>query len=94
MEKLFMGLKKVRLAPVSWGRITSKNSNGKNRLYLFVVDWPKDGKLVVPGLKNEIRSVKFLATNKSLKAKKEKGEWTIKLPDAAIDPVATVIEVE
>jgi hypothetical protein len=48
----------------------------------------------VPGLKNEIRTVKFLATNKSLKAKKENGEWTIKLPDGAIDPVATVIKVE
>jgi alpha-L-fucosidase len=79
---------------VNWGRVTKKNDNGKETLYLFVFDWPKDGKLVVPGLKNEIRTVKFLATNKSLKAKKENGEWTIKLPDGAIDPVATVIKVE
>jgi alpha-L-fucosidase len=88
------GSEKSPLAPVNWGRVTNKNDNGKETLYLFVFDWPKDGKLVVPGLKNEIRTVKFLATNKSLKAKKENGEWTIKLPDGAIDPVATVIKVE
>jgi alpha-L-fucosidase len=88
------GSEKSPLAPVNWGRVTKKNDNGKETLYLFVFDWPKDGKLVVPGLKNEIRTVKFLATNKSLKAKKENGEWTIKLPDGAIYPVATVIKVE
>jgi alpha-L-fucosidase len=88
------GSEKGPLAPVSWGRITSKNNIGKITLYLFVFEWPKDGKLVAPGLKNEIHSVKLLANNKSLKAKKENGEWTIKLPDAAPDAIATVIKVE
>jgi alpha-L-fucosidase len=88
------GSEKSPLAPVSWGRVTKQNDNGKEILYLFVFDWPKDGKLVVPGLKNEISTVKFLANNKSLKAKKENGEWTIKLPDAAPNAIATVIKVE
>jgi len=30
-------------------------------LYVTVFDWPKDGKLVIPGLKNKVVSAKLLA---------------------------------
>jgi alpha-L-fucosidase len=88
------GTKSNPLAPVTWGRITSKESKNGTTLYLSVFDWPKDGKLVVPGLKNDIISAKLLANGESVKAKSEDEGLTLKLPDKALDPIATVIRLE
>jgi alpha-L-fucosidase len=88
------GTKSNPLAPVNWGRITSKESKNGTTLYLSVFDWPKDGKLVVPGLKNEITSAKLLANGESVKTKSEDEGLTIKLPEKASDPIATVIKLE
>jgi alpha-L-fucosidase len=40
-----------------WGRCTQK----PGKLYLHVFDWPADGKLQVPGLKNKVQKVYLLA---------------------------------
>ena len=40
-----------------WGRCTQK----PGKLYLHVFDWPKDGELVVPGLKNQVTKAYLLA---------------------------------
>jgi alpha-L-fucosidase len=88
------GTGKNPLDTMAWGRITSKPSKNGTILYLSVFDWPKDGKLSVPGLKNEIISSKLLASGESLKAKSADGGWMIKVPEKALDPVATVIRVE
>jgi len=88
------GSKANPLAPVTWGRITSKQSKQGTTLYLSVFDWPKDGKLVVPGLKNEILSAKLLANGEAVKAKLEDEGLVIKLPGAALDTIATVIKLE
>ncbi|HTH30202.1 MAG TPA: alpha-L-fucosidase, partial [Lacibacter sp.] len=45
----------------NWGRCTKKENNGNTTLYFSVFEWPKDGKLSIPGLKNEIVSAKLLA---------------------------------
>jgi alpha-L-fucosidase len=82
------------LAPVSWGRITSRETKTGTTLYLSVFDWPKDGKLVVPALKNDVISAKLLANGTVLKAKQDDGGLVIKVPDAAIDTIATVIKLE
>lgn len=37
---------------LDWGRCTRKVSGKETTLYLHVFDWPGDGKLLVPGLKN------------------------------------------
>ncbi len=39
-----------------WGDVTSQN----NKLYLSVYQWPTNGKLYLPGLKNEINSINLL----------------------------------
>lgn len=78
----------------SWGRCTKKESNGKTTLYFSVFEWPKDGKLTIPQLKNEIVSSKLLANGKSVKAAVTKDGAVLNLPAQAIDPVATVIKVE
>ena len=77
-----------------WGRCTKKE-NGKNTtLYFSIFDWPKDGKLTIAGLKNEIISAKLLADNTALKIEKNEDGIMIKVPEKAIDPNATVIKVE
>ena len=62
-------------------------------LYFSVFEWPKDGKLFVPNVKNEIVSAKLLAGG-DLKVKSEDGGIVMKVPDTAPDPIATVIKVE
>src|SRR5687768_2087093 len=78
----------------SWGRCTKKEKGNNTVLYLSVFDWPKDGKLIIPGLKNEIVSAKLLANATSLKTEMNDEGVVIKMPDKAIDPNATVIKVE
>jgi alpha-L-fucosidase len=77
-----------------WGRCTKKE-NGKNTiLYFSVFEWPKDGKLTIPGLKNDVVSAKLLANGSSLKTTKSAEGLVIAVPEKALDPIATVIKVE
>ncbi|MDF2937406.1 MAG: alpha-L-fucosidase, partial [Paenibacillaceae bacterium] len=41
----------------AWGRCTRKGS----RLYLYILDWPETGRLVIPGLRNPIDRAYMLA---------------------------------
>lgn len=82
-----------------WGRCTKKDPDsyrdGQNTiLYFSVFDWPKDGKLTIPGLKNEIISAKLLANGASMKTEMNNNGLVIKVPEKALDENATVIKVE
>ena len=48
-----------------WGRCTQKASadGSETTLYLHVFDWPADGKLFVPGLKNEAKKAYLIKPN-------------------------------
>jgi alpha-L-fucosidase len=81
------------LAELPWGRVTRRETPSTTTLYFSVFDWPKDGKLVVPALKNEIVSARLLAGG-DLKVKSEDGGIVIKVGDKAPDPIASVIKVE
>ena len=87
------GTKASPLAPLVWGRCTKKEGKNTTTLYFSVFDWPKDGKLVIPGLKNEIVSAKLLGGG-TIKAKSEDGGMLLKVPETAPDKIATVIKVE
>jgi alpha-L-fucosidase len=78
----------------TWGRCTKKESNGNTTLYFSVFEWPKDGKLSIPGLKNEIVSAKLLANGTALKTEKNNDDLLITVPGKAVDANATVIKVE
>ena len=77
---------------LDWGRCTRK----PGMLYLHVFDWPKDGKLEVPGLKNELRRA-YLLSDKERKglqtATSEKGV-AVTVPQQAPDPIASVVALE
>ena len=76
-----------------WGRCTSKPGDGTTTLYLHVFDWPSDGKLLVPGLENEIRSAEVLAGNiKAAVTVTDKGPL-IQLPPTAPDAVSSTVRV-
>jgi alpha-L-fucosidase len=70
-----------------WGRVTQKDDT----LYLHVFNWPADGKITVPGLKNSITSARLLATGKKLKVGVVDGAVTITVPAEAPDAISSTI---
>lgn len=74
-----------------WGRATKKVEGNTTTLYLHVFAWPKDGKLLVPGLTSKIQTARLLANRKSLKAITTTEGLMIDVPARAPDPVASVI---
>lgn len=80
-----------RFRDLPFGRSTTK----KNRIYLHIFDWPKDGKLVIPGLMTVPLSAIFLQDpNIPIGITQEEIQIVLAVPDTALDPVATVIELE
>jgi alpha-L-fucosidase/lysophospholipase L1-like esterase len=84
------GTERTPLAPQSWGESTLKG----NDLYLHVFDWPKDGKLLVGGLKAEISQASLLAEPKTpLPVERIGPDVQITLPTSAPDTADSVIAV-
>jgi alpha-L-fucosidase len=87
------GSQKTPLDVQAWGESSRKG----NTLYLHVFQWPKDGKLVVGGLKSDAAKAYLLAdSNKeSLKtARINENDLSIDLPAAAPDAADSVITLE
>lgn len=82
------------LEALPWGECTYKEWKSRSILYLFVFDWPKDGKLIIPGLKNKIASATMLATGEKLKTISEADKLNILVPAATPDNLASVIKLE
>jgi alpha-L-fucosidase len=79
------------LPSLTWGRCTKKVKGGVTTLFLHVFDWPKDGKLVVPGLKNEIASASLLAGGLKLESTTDDNGLVIKVPNAAPDRISATV---
>lgn len=79
-----------------WGRCTRASANGRTLLYLHLFDLPSDGKLLVPGLNNNI--VKAYALSDSRKGKlpvtTEGGSIVIQTDKVMPSDFATVIVLE
>ncbi len=74
-----------------WGRCTKKVDGDMTILYLHVFDWPSDGSLLVPGLKNEVTSASLLASGKKLKSNKTEDGVIISVPQTAPDEISSTI---
>ena len=81
-------------APLAWGRCTMKTAAGGTILYLHVFDWPADGKLLVPGLRNEVESARVLATGEKLATTADAGGVVITLPAAPPDKISSTIALK
>lgn len=76
---------------LDWGRCTKVlNKNGAT-LYLHVFDWPSNGKLVVPGLKNQIEGASMLVGGKKLAAARTAEGVSIDVPANPENPISTTI---
>ncbi len=76
-----------------WGRCTKKLAPGGATLYLHVFDWPTDGKLLLPGLKNTVTKAWVLAdgAKKPLRAEPSADGVTLAVPAAAPDRICSVV---
>jgi alpha-L-fucosidase len=60
-----------------------------------VFEWPTDGRIIIPGIKNSVISARLLATGAKVKTTLSKsGTLTISLPATAPDLMASVIRVD
>jgi alpha-L-fucosidase len=85
--------------PFDWGRCTAKTLPDKTILYLHVWNWPADGQLSVPGLKNQIAKAYLLKPNllgehRSLKYTTDTDGVVISLPQKAPDKISSTVVVE
>ncbi|MEI7850932.1 MAG: alpha-L-fucosidase [Kiritimatiellales bacterium] len=81
---------------LDWGRCTQKkHANGTTLLYLFVFDWPTDGKLVVPNLNNQVADAYLLSDKSKKLAFSDDGIIkVISLDTATPDANASVVVLE
>jgi alpha-L-fucosidase len=81
------------LGELPWGRCTAK----PGKLYLHVFEWPADGKLQIPELRNKVNKAYLLADkNRNMLAFSPEGQdsLVITVSDDAPDPINTVIVLE
>jgi alpha-L-fucosidase len=79
-----------------WGRATKKLHPGGATLYLHVFQWPADGQLLVPGLKNEVSGAWLLVdpAKNALATERRGDDLIVSLPAAAPDAVCSVVVLE
>jgi alpha-L-fucosidase len=74
-----------------WGRCTAQSG----RLYLHVFNWPTDGRLVVPGLRNKVTKAYLLAApERACEVTPGEEQVTIAVPRQMPDALDTVVVLE
>ncbi len=74
-----------------WGRCTQKTAGGITTLYLHVFQWPADGKLTVPGLRNKAKSATVLVTHEKVATANAEDGLILSLPAQAPDPLSSTL---
>lgn len=74
--------------PGHWGASTCKD----NKIYLFVMNWPRKGPLKVPAAKMKVTKA-TLKTGGTAKMSRKEGIIELDIPKEKRDPIATVIEL-
>jgi len=79
-----------------WGRCTKKLTSDGATLYLHVFNWPQDGTLLVPGLKNAGQRAWLLADpeRKALAIQTGAEGLALSVPATPPDPVSSIIVLE
>ena len=74
-----------------WGTSTVKGS----KLYLHVFDWPNDGKLVLEGLRSNVRrAYPLLEPDAEYSVEQSGSELAVAIPSEALDAIDSVIVLE
>ncbi|HWW02200.1 MAG TPA: alpha-L-fucosidase [Candidatus Acidoferrum sp.] len=79
--------------PLAWGWSTKKSTAAGTTLYLHVFDWPQDGKLLLPGMKNRVTSATLLAGAKELTTSNGPDGLVINVPGVAPDKISSTVAV-
>jgi alpha-L-fucosidase len=77
-----------------WGRCTKKISGKDQLLYLHVFDVPENGKILVPGLKNEVKSVQILRDGIEIPFNDLGNDILIDFSGQRAEPYNTVLKME
>jgi len=90
------GTKASPFRDLSWGRCTQKELRNGTRLYLHVFQWPKDGKIVVPGFQNNPKQAFLLGDvrKKPLIVTRLEDAVVIQVGPKQLDPTNTVVVVD
>lgn len=88
-ENAIEGTDPTPFGPLAWGECTVRGDT----LYLFVFDWPADGRLIVPGLKTKIKNAR-LEGGRKLPIKSDMDAVEITLPAQRPDVLIPVVTVE
>ncbi len=76
------------IGAVPWGRCTARPGT----LYLHVFEWPANGRLVVPNVKDEVQKAYLLAgKGGDLKVTDDGGNVVVHVPKEAVCPINTVV---
>ena len=81
-------------AKLPWGRSTKKITPDGGSLYLHILEWPTDGRLVVPGLQSKVTNARLLATNQRIQAKAAGEDVVLSLPAQVPGSTVSVVEVD
>lgn len=79
---------------LEWGRCTKKEFARGSTLYLHVFDWPEDGKLLIPGLKNRVEQAYLMDGWQQMETKSTDAGVTVSLPAEAPDDNVSVVVVK
>jgi alpha-L-fucosidase len=83
------GKKKFEAAPVNW-RCTTK----PGKVYIHVINWPEDGKLELPALKDKIKMANLLANPKTkIKVNQTADRIVLTLPENAPNSIIPVVRL-
>jgi alpha-L-fucosidase len=79
---------------LAWGRCTVKRRGELTHLFLHVFERPVDGKLVLPGLGNEVNDAGWVyPPNTKLTVRREGSDVIVELPPELPDPIASVVQL-
>jgi alpha-L-fucosidase len=73
-----------------WGRSTTRREGNKSTLFLHVFDWPKDGRLVLPGIGNQPLGANLLGGEK-LKVTRTASDIVVQVPKTAPNATCSTI---
>ena len=77
-----------------WGRYTKKISGNDQVLYFHVFDIPQNGQIHVPGLKNEVKSVRIMDDGTEIPFEDQGDDIRINFSGQTADPYNTVLKME
>ncbi len=76
-----------------WGRCTKKVSESDQILYFHIFDIPEDGQILVPGLKNEVKSIRILSQGKEIPFEDQGDNVLIDFAGQTADDYNTVLKM-